>query len=251
MDRTRQARRRLAPGVRDREADVVKRIAFGFCAVALYAVAVAVTHVPVRPLYDGSGPPLPYNWMKPPSGFKNTKPKPFSQNVDLGPKGIVGANLATSDGQAVLITPEGSFPRHGADKSVHFRFVPLDPSTIKPPAKPKPQGNAYRITATYEPSGANAVPTQPITVLLRYPATAATVLRLNGTSWTMLKSQNLASTLQIYANTTALGTFVAAGGHSNTLILWYITGGISLIAAILGLVLGLRERRAGPSSGRN
>ncbi len=230
----------------------MKKFAFGLAAVALYVVAVVVTRVPVRPLYDGSGPPRPYNWVKPPSGFKNTKPKPFSQSVDIGARGTVAANLATSDGQAVLIAPEGSFAKHGSDTSVRFRFVPLDPATIKPPpVKPKPQGNAYRITGTYEPSRADAVPVHNVTVLLRYPAMAATVLRLQGTSWTMLKAQNLASTLQIYANTSALGTFVAAGGHSNALILWYITGGLSFLAAILGLLLGLRERRTPASGERN
>jgi hypothetical protein len=230
----------------------VRRAAFGACAIVLYLLAVSTTHLPVRPLYDGSGPPLPYNWVKPPSGFKNTKPKAKSLNVDIGKKGSVGANLATDDGQAVLILPEGSFAKHGSDTSIRFRFVPLDPSKVTPPPKsPSPQGNAYAITGRYEPSGTEAEPAQPITVLLRYPSVATTILLLNGTAWRPLKAQNLASTLQIYANTTKLGTFVAAGGHSKTLILWYITAGVSAIAAILGLFLGLRERRAGPPRRRN
>jgi len=224
----------------------VRKAVFGVIAIALYVVAVAITHVPVRPLYDGSGPPLPYNWVKPPSGFKNKKPRPFSQNVDIGSKGTVGANLATSDGQAVLIAQEGSFAKHGADTSVRFRFVPLDPAKITPVAKPSPQGNAYAITAKYLPSGAAASPQKDVTVLLRYPAQATTILRLTNGSWTQLKAQNLASTLQIYANTNELGTFVAAGGRNNTKILWYITGGVSFVAANLGLILGLRERRARP-----
>jgi len=227
------------------------RGALGFAAIALYVVAVAVTRVPVRPLYDGSGPPAPYNWMKPPSGFKNTKPRPFSQSVDIGKNGTVGANLATSDGQAVLILPEGSFARLGDDRSVRFRFVPLDPAKITPVAKPSAQGNAYRVTAKYLPSDAPAEPARPVTILLRYPAQAVTILRLADGSWTRLKAQNLQSTLQIYANTNRLGTFVAAGGSNNTKILWYITIGVSLVAAGLGLVLGLRERRAGPPRKRN
>src|SRR5581483_9001657 len=100
----------------------------GALVIALYALAALLTHVPVRPLFDGAGPPLPYNWVNPPSGFSNNKkPKPFSQDVDIGKKGSVGANVATNDGQAVLILPEGSFAKHAEDKSIRFRFVPLDP----------------------------------------------------------------------------------------------------------------------------
>jgi hypothetical protein len=230
----------------------VRRALLGACAIGLYLLAVTTTHVPVRPLYDGTGPPLPYNWVKPPSGFKNKKPRAFSQNVDIGKKGSVGANLATDDGQAVLILPEGSFAEHGGDTSIRFRFVPLDPAKVTPPPTgPSPQGNAYAVTAKYLPSGTEAAPAQPITVLLRYPSQATTILRLDGSTWRPLKAQNLASTLQIYANTPKLGTFVAAGGHNNSLILWYITGGVSAIAAILGLFLGLRERRARPARRRN
>jgi len=230
----------------------VSRALFGVLVIGLYVAAALITHVPVRPLYDGSGPPLPYNWVKPPSGFSNNKkPRPFSQNVDIGSKGSVGANLATTDGQAVLILPEGSFAKNKGDTAVRIRFVPLDPAKISPLPKPAPQGNAYAVTAHYEPSHATAVPAQNVTVLLRYPAQATTIIRLDGSTWTPLKAQNLVSTLQIYANTDKLGTFVAAGGRNKSVILWYITGFVSLAAASLGLILGLRERRAGPRRRRH
>jgi hypothetical protein len=241
----------VATRVRDGKARIVKKFAFGFGVIALYVIAVAVSRVPVRPLYDGGPATLPYNWVKPPSGFKNTKPTAHSQDVDIGGKGSVGANVSTTDGQANLIMPEGSFAKHADDKSVRIRFVPLDPAKITPPAKPSAQGNAYAITAKYEPSGSEAVPAHVLTVLLRYPASALTMLRLDGNHWTRLKAQDLSSSLQIYANTNKLGTFVAAGGRNNTKILWYITGAISFVAASLGLILGLRERRAGPRSSRN
>ncbi len=230
----------------------MKKALVGLAVIGVYALALFASRIPVRPLYDSIGPPLPYNWVKPPSGFKNKKPKPKSQSVDIGSKGSVGANLATDDGQAVLILPEGSFAKHGGDTSIRFRFVPLDPLKVHPPPKsPSPQGNAYAMTAKYQPSGADAVPARSITILLRYPSVATTILRLDGSAWTPLKAQNLATTLQIYANTKKLGTFVAAGGHSRSLILWYITGGVCIVAAILGLLLGLRERRAGPARRRN
>lgn len=225
----------------------MRRALVGVLVIGLYTLATVITRVPVRPLYDGSGPPLPYNWVNPPKGFKNKKPKAATQTADIGTKGIAASNLTTPDGQAVLIVPEGSFGKHGADTSIKFRFVPLDPQRISPPpANPSPQGNAYSITARYAPSGATAQPTQNITILLRYPAVATTILHLEGKTWKPLKAQNLASSLQIYANITTLGDFVAAGGHNNSLILWYITGGISFVAAVLGLLIGLRERRARP-----
>ena len=229
----------------------MRKLGIGVGVVAVYLIAIASTRVPVRPLYDGGPATLPYNWVKPPPGFKNTRPTAHSQDVEIGDKGSVGANVSTTDGQANLIMPEGSFAKHGSDKSVRIRFVPLDPAKITPVPKPSAQGNAYAITARYEPSGIDAEPVHTVTVLLRYPASALTILRLDDGHWTRLKAQDLSSSLQIYANTDKLGTFVAAGGRNNTKILWYITAGVSFLAAILGLVLGLRERHAGPRSPRD
>lgn len=229
----------------------MKRAAVGAVVIGFYVIAVAVTRVPVRPLYDGVAP-QPYQWVSSPPGFSNKKPKPFAQNVEIGEKGSVGANVQTVDGQAVLILPEGSFAKHRGDSKIRFRFVPLDPKKVRPPPRnPLPQGNVYTITAAYLPSGGKAEPAQNVTVLLRYPAHATTILHLNGSKWTPLKAQNLPGSLQIYANTKQLGTFVAAGGRNNRVILWYITGGVCALAAALGLFLGLRERRRPPTGKRN
>ena len=145
-------------------------------------------------------------------------------------------------------------PRFAATKQTPMVMYQRIFVLLRPPAaNPSPQGNAYAISAKYVPSGTQATPAagHPVTVLLRYPSQATKLLRLTNGRWTPLKAQNLASTLQIYGNTSELGTFVAAGGRSNIAILWYITGGLCFVAASLGLILGLRERRAGPPRRRN
>jgi hypothetical protein len=231
----------------------VRRAVLGAVVIALYIGAAFLGRTPVRTLFDGSGPPQPYQWVSPPPDFEdsNTKPKPFGETVAMTKDGITGASLQTDDGQATVIVPERSFSAKAGAKAIRFRIVPLDAKTVKAPPK-DPQGNAYRITARYIPSQEEAEPAQNITVLLRYPAHGTDLYRLDGTRWTLLKGESIESSLQIYANTKRLGVFVAAGATpTNRRILWYITGGISVVAAILGIFLGLRERRARPGRRRH
>ena len=230
----------------------MKRAAIGALVLLLYAGAVALLRSPVRPLYDGVAPTLPYQWSCPPSAFakSNQKPKPYNQSVAITGRGTEGASIQSADSQVTLILPERTFAAKAGQKAVRLRITPICATKIKGPPKTV-QGNAYQIAARYVPSQEIATPSADFTVLLRYPASATDVYRLDGSSWTRLKPQTIPSSLQIYANTNKLGTFAAAGGGTNRKILWYITGGVSLVGAILGLFLGLRERRSGPAKRRN
>jgi len=231
----------------------VKKAVVGVLVVLLYGAAALVMRSPVRPLYDGVAPTLPYQWTCPPSAFakSNKKPKPYNQSAAINARGNEGASIQSPDSQVTLIIPERTFAAKGGQSAVRFRITPICATKIKGPPKAA-QGNAYSIGARYVPSQQDATPTANFTVLLRYPASATDVYRLDGSAWTRLKAQTIPSSLQIYANTNKLGTFVAAGGSGNNRkLLWYITGGVSLVGATLGLILGFRERRSGPAKRRN
>ncbi len=230
----------------------MKKAIVGAVVLALYLAVAFFVRTPVRPLFDGSGPPQPYQWVSPPPDFakSNEKPKPFAQTVAMTKNGISGASLQTDDGQAIVIVPERSFAAKPGARGIRFRIVPLASKSLTKQPPKQVQGNAYRITARYVPSQENAVAKDNFTVLLRYPAHATDFYRLDGDTWTLLKGEQIAASLQIYANTKKVGTFAAAGGGNSRKLLWYITGGVSLVAAILGLILGLRERRTGPARRR-
>jgi hypothetical protein len=206
----------------------MKRIAWGIGIAALYVAVAQLSFkgglVPTRPLYDGTGPPPRYNWVNPPPDLAagNRPPSSGSGTTPIGPKHTPAYNVNTDDGQAsVIFPPDGIVPMPG-QTSVKVVIKPLDPATVaSPPTNVDFDGNAYSITATYQPSGkpveipnvvcsltnANAC----ATVVLRYAFNATQLLRFEGNTGTVVPSQRAASALQIYGNTNRLGTFVAAG----------------------------------------
>jgi hypothetical protein len=226
----------LAAVVRDepdqaaRDPVTKKGVAAGVAIAALYIVVAQLSFngglVPVRPLYDGTGPLPPYRWVNPPSSLShgNTPPSSATGSVKIGPKHTPAYNLNTDDGQASLIfPPDGIVPMAG-QTSVKVVIKPLDPAKVAPPpAGLDYDGNAYSITGTYQPSGkpvqipkavcslnnANAC----ATIVLRYAFSATKLFVLNGQTWTPAQSQIASSALQIYGLSDQLGTFVAAEPH--------------------------------------
>ena len=62
--------------------------------------------------------------------------------------------MFTSDNQVTVIVAEGSIAAAPGQRSVDLSVVPLDPATLPPPGNDLTVfGNAYAITATYQPSG--------------------------------------------------------------------------------------------------
>jgi hypothetical protein len=225
-------------------------IAVGYVIVA--AAGQRIGAPPVRTLFDGIAPPTPYNWVSPPPELAsgNKKPKPFTRTLGLGhgTGGSQAASIATSDGQATLIVQDGTFARAGA-KKVRIHIAPLDPAKIgKPPSGSTYAGNAYLFEARYLPGNTEAPPRKKVTILLRYPSTGNALARRDGSTWRKLRSNTLPATLQLFADSTKLGTFVALHPGRNAKLLWLVAGIASAIAAALGLFLGFRDRRANRTS---
>jgi len=194
---------------------VKRRALWGAVALGAYiAVVVWMPGSPSRPLFDVSGPPPPYRWVNPPAQFAtgNSKPESTTHDLILGAVGSDAASIATGDGQAAMILKEGAFAPRKGETTVVFRIDPLDPATIGvPPSGLRYDGNAYRFLAAYKKSGVEAKLVQPASVVLQFPIVATALLRRDGNAWTDLKASPLSVSLQVFATTTQLGVFVAAG----------------------------------------
>ena len=230
----------------------------GGCAAAVYlGTVMTVWPFPIRLLYDGLVPLPPYRWVHPPaSRAHDNKPAlPGSGTVAIGPPSRA-AEVATDDDQALVTFAEGAIAPHPGDSSVKVTVVPLDPVTVAPsPGARRFDGNAYRIEATYIPSGTPAVVASPVTVVLRYPVHATLFFRLAGAAWEPLPSQVFTGSQQILANTDRLGAFVPGALYNAR----YVTprGGepksAPLGTALAGLLAAAVARRGsrGPNAARD
>ncbi len=233
----------VSPGIRP--------VALGGAAVALlYFLAASYVwpHVPVRILYEGSAPPLPYRWVRPPANLArdNQAPEAGTGTIALTPDGSASASILTNDAQAGVIFSRASIaPRPGAT-SARVRIAPLDPTSIAgPPAGARFDGNAYRVEATYA-TGEPAVLQKPVTPVLRYPVHATVLLRSTNTGWQPLDSRRVEEALQIFAQSDRLGAFVAAGPAAAASSSWaaYAAAAAGIIAAVTAFALAGRRGRA-------
>ncbi|MCU1461018.1 MAG: hypothetical protein JWO37_1093 [Acidimicrobiales bacterium] len=198
------------------------RSAVAGAAVALaYLVVVVLTPVVTgrhtRPLFDSFTPSVPYHWVHPPKEFAASNVKPpatESVKVPLGPTGSANAGPQTSDTQAIISLVEGAIPPHPPDTEVVVTFDALDPATLGPlPPNESPDGNAYRITAKFSPSGVPiAKITKPGNVALDsgLGADGALFSADDGKTWKALETFAIGGGTRVAAIFTDFGIYVPA-----------------------------------------
>jgi hypothetical protein len=210
--------------------------------VVFYVAAVVVLGFgsdTVLPLFDGASPPAAYRWVNPPKDLttRNLPPLPARGDIPLQPNH--GFSVGTGDGQAQFTGSSLAFPGGKGRSVVRVKITPLDPAKVGPvPSGYSFDGNAYRIEATYLPSGKPAVLTKNASVILRYPRSATKILRWTGSVWEPLKTQSVHVTLQVFTQTREVGTFVPAGpptSSSSGGLGWiaYGAAGLALLSALL------------------
>jgi hypothetical protein len=176
-----------------------------------------------RPLLDGLAPPVPYRWVKPPPDLAASNKKPVSLrfSVKLSANGSQLGAFSTSDGQLNLVLGEGAVPAREGQTSVAVAIDPVDPATLGPaPPGLLLAGNAYRIQASYRPSGARVDTLgSRSSVGLIYPLLATAVAdpsghlvlaSPDGRSWQRLESTDTPGTHQVSAGLGITGHVVAA-----------------------------------------
>jgi hypothetical protein len=212
--------------------------------------------VPLKILYEGEAPPLPYRWVHPPANLPepNQPPTPGSGTIALTPTGSQSSSVLTDDGQAALILRFGAIAPHAGASSVTIRITPLDPGTVSaaPPGL-RFDGNAYRMEGTYN-TGAPITLLKSVTPVLRYPKHATVLLRSSGAGWTSLETHIVAGSLQLFGPSDRLGVFVAGApstgpSASGSPYVAVAAAIVAVAAAIAALVL-IRRRRTRRTSYR-
>jgi hypothetical protein len=244
--------------------------------VVLYLAGAAVSGrasiLARRPLLDGLAPPAPYRWVTPPSDLAASNKAPASTRftVELGADGSRLGAFSTGDGQVNLVLSEGAVPARSGQKGVEVSIDPVDPASLGPvPAGLVAAGNAYRIQASYQPSGAQveALGGQS-SVGLVYPLLATAVAdpgghqvlsSADGQAWEALQSTDTPGTHQVSARLARTGYVLVgvppsqggSGGDPRNRIL-LLGSGIAAVIVVAALVLRLRERSrpAPPPRGR-
>lgn len=227
---------------------MLRRLAIGLGIAVVYAAVVlaGIGPVPVRPLYDGLAPPQPYRYANPPDEFKDSNEPPGSaqKEVELTDLGSAASSIATDDGQAVLVLKDGSVASKPGETKLVVRISPLDPERIGPsPAGLTYDGNAYRYSIIYAGDGTEAALSSPVTVVLRFPAFATGLFRRDRNRWVNMGATPVPASLQVFADATSLGVFVAAGPHTKSrrgLVIALAAGG----AGIIGIAAAFLARRS-------
>ena len=207
------AGRGVAGGLRHVGHRAMKRVvvAGGLLAMTYVATVVAtgvLTDRTVRPLFDATGPAPAYRWVKPPPDFEtgNVKPKSTEIGFGLKPEDLPPAG-SSEDSQFVFNLTKGGIAIQGADSRGIARIEPHDPDTLGPlPAGQFADGNAYRITFRYDPSGTPAPVTAPGSCLMTIPVPAEGILYSeDGKAWRPVVSQ--------HASATAIGGELPGSGY--------------------------------------
>jgi hypothetical protein len=264
----------MAAGVRDRAhrserlGRVVSRrvtiVAGLLCVTAYVGLAALSGHLsPLArgPLLDGIGPPQDYRWVNPPPDLAAANQPPSSGvfPITLDPNGSRPATPVTSDNQVTLIVTQGAFATKPGQTEVTLTIDPVDPATLgSPGADLTIFGNAYRLEATYQPSGKPAKLVHPLDAVLMYPVTPnlhASVHQLStspdGQTWTAQEGSDSLAQQQAQGPVPELGYVMVTGeagpspvtpsggssGSSNAAII------LIVLAACVGLIgLGLIVR---------
>jgi hypothetical protein len=232
--------------------------------VALAALSGHLSPLARGPLLDGIGPPQAYRWVSPPPDLASGNQPPSSGvfHVPLDANGSRPEVFVTSDNQVTVVVPKDAFDGEPGQIEVTLKVDPLDPATLTSPGtRLTIFGNAYRLRATYQPSGSEAGVALPLDAILLYPVTPnlhASVHKLytspDGKTWTAQEGSDSLAQQQAEGPMPTLGYVVVAGepgaspvtpaggsgGSAGTAIV------LIVLAACVGLIgLGLIVRGRG------
>jgi hypothetical protein len=208
------------------------------------------------PLFEGVGPPPPYQWVHPPAAFSagNVKPAPVAIDIAIQGGHSTRAAASTPDGQIVVNFTADAFPAHGNDSRVHVAITPHDPATLGPvPPGLAADGNAYRVALTYEPSN---TPVDTLATSSDIAMTApipghALLSSSDGRTWSKLAATTVATTSTIIATFKHPGWYlvganpsaIASGQHRNRLRSIIGTAVVALLVAGLAVALAATTAR--------
>jgi hypothetical protein len=167
-------------------------------------------------------------------------------DVPFGPEGLSPLSVTTGDGQAAVILNAKTVPPRAGETAVRVVLVPVDPQSVAPaPAGLRFDSNAYRIDASYIPTGTPVRLRAPATVVLRYASGATGIVRFSVSAWGVLATKRYDAAQIITADTQALGLFAAQApatlpytpSHA-----WRLYGALVLLVLVVLLAFSLTRR---------
>jgi hypothetical protein len=252
-----------------------RRVGAGVVAVAAFLAGAwasgAISPIARRPVLDGTTAPPPYKYVSPPPRSPAAgKPAAGSFDVRMSARGSRPGVFATSDVQLTIVADRGMLSAQAGVTGANLVADPLDPSTLPSLGSGlEPQGNVYRVSGTFKPSGSPIrALDKPTQVILVYPAQPGihqkhTVLySADGRQWTPLDSTDIPNLQQVGADVTGLGyvvvgappaTIAATPGSSPgeggvPIAVWIVLGSVMLVG--LGLATRVVSRRGSGSAER-
>jgi len=229
--------------------------AVGGAYVAIALATFGLSSHRMLPLFEGFAPPVPYRWVHPPPQFAASNVAPVATSAPIAFNGgrSLPLFIETPDIQCAVTLSQGALVAHDADRSVQAEITPVDPATLGPvPSGLAADGNAYRITLTYEPSGTQGISVAlPGDLFMTTPHRARVVLfSADGRSWSRLPVQSLGAPTSIGAAFGRPGWYLvgtlpsslhpSAANRSSTIIIAVI---VALATAGLGTLAALVRRR--------
>ncbi len=162
--------------------------------LAVVVATLGLRDTSIRPLFDGFAPAPKYRWVEPPPPFSagNRAPDGATASVALDAAGSRPLGLATDDAQAVISLGAGAIAPHGSDRKVRIEITPQSGAELRLPDHLRANGNAYRVTMTYEPSGTPVRRLRrPGTLSLAIPELDRTLFRFQHSHRTALTSRGV------------------------------------------------------------
>jgi len=232
--------------------------------VVAYVVAagatVRLTDHHVRPLFESIGPAPAYQWVDPPSQFSagNVKPHAVTRDLGLTAPGSALTSVQSGDSQVVVNLPDGAVPPKTGESAARVEFAPLAPKDLgPPPAGLRANGNAYRVSLTYQPSG-EAIPAvaKAGNLVMAVPEPGVAILySVDGKQWTKLTTQPVGGPTTLGTRFEKSGYYLgaatptaAAKEKSNTTMVIAVIGIVVGLALLLGLGPVLVRRMRQPKS---
>jgi hypothetical protein len=242
-----------------------RRGLLGAAALAVYVIAavatVRLTDHHVRPLFEGIGPAPPYQWVDPPPEFAsgNVKPHAAVREVALTATGSPLTSLSSGDAQVVVNIPDGAVPPRPGDTAVAVTFEPLAPKQFAaPPVGLRADGNVYRVTFAYKPSGQvlDAVPQgKEGSFVMGLPEPGVALLwSADGKRWERLATQPVGGPTTLGTRFERTGYYLGAaaptpaGEESSTGRIVAVIAIVVGVAGALGFGPVLVRRLRGPKS---
>ncbi|MEY2568496.1 MAG: hypothetical protein QOE35_3025 [Actinomycetota bacterium] len=234
------------------------RVAVGVVVVyvAVAAATVRFTDHHVRPLFESIGPAPAYQWVDPPSQFAagNVKPHAVTRALPLNAAGSGLTSVQSSDSQVVVNLPDGAVPPKPGDSALELGFTPLAPKQVAaPPGGLRADGNVYRVTLDYKPSGQTITTVaKPGNLVMAVPDPGVAILySIDGKRWTKLTTQPVGGPTTLGTRFDRAGYYMGAANptvtkkKSNTGAVVAVVAIVVVLALLLGLgpVLVRRLRR--------